>query len=290
MPELPEVETVRRGLEPAIVGRRISRAIINRPNLRFAFPEHFSDRLESAQIIALRRRAKYLVAELDTGEALIMHLGMSGRFTIYENERSQPGHFHHVVKSAELHDHVVFQLDNGTVIIYNDPRRFGFMDLIPFNTLDQSPFFKGLGLEPLNGALDGSALLSLFQSKKTPLKSALLDQRLIAGLGNIYVCEALFRAKLHPQKQAGTLTDAQAQDLAQAIVDVLQEAVEAGGSTLRDFAHADGSLGYFQHRFRVYDQEGKRCTEASCSGVINRVMLGGRSTYFCATCQEETIS
>jgi formamidopyrimidine-DNA glycosylase len=287
MPELPEVETVRRGLEPAMVGRRISSVILNRPNLRFAFPKDFSRRLEGTTIVALRRRAKYLVAELGTEEALIMHLGMSGRFTI----RQQPEmvSFYHVTGSNMLHDHVLFHLDDGVVVVYNDPRRFGFMDLVPFRQLDQSPFFAGLGLEPLEGELNGKALLSLFSAKKTSLKSALLDQRLIAGLGNIYSCEALYRARLHPSQQAGSLTALQADNLARAIVNVLREAVKAGGSTLRDFAHADGATGYFQHRFDVYDREGEPCKTPSCSGAIQRVTGGGRSTFFCKDCQSQPI-
>lgn len=290
MPELPEVETVRRGLQPAMEGRRILAVEQRRPDLRFPFPERFVERLEGQTVMALGRRAKYLLADLSSGEVLIMHLGMSGRFTIVEcDQAAQQGAFIHQAGGIPAHDHVVFNIEGGQRVIYNDARRFGFMDLVPRAALAESKHIKGLGLEPLGNELDGETLISLFAGKKTPLKAALLDQRLIAGLGNIYVCEALHRAGLSPQRAAGTLAQKgrmrdKASVLARAIREVLTEAVEAGGSTLRDYAHTDGSLGYFQHAFRVYDREGEDCSQ--CGQAIRRLVQSGRSTFFCAACQK----
>ena len=292
MPELPEVETVRRGLEPALVGHKISRLDVNRPDLRFPFPAKFRARLEGQRVESLGRRAKYLLADLSSGEVLIMHLGMSGRFTIEDPAQTQqPGRFHHETGGSNMHDHVIFHLETGTRIIYNDPRRFGFMDLVPRSELETCRHFKAMGLEPLGNALDGDTIRALFDGKKTPLKAALLDQSLIAGLGNIYVCEALYRAGLSPKRKAGTIASARgamkhkADELAQIIRDVLTEAVEAGGSSLRDFAQTDGSLGYFQHRFRVYDREGEACSTKDCNGIIKRITQSGRSSFFCPQCQ-----
>jgi formamidopyrimidine-DNA glycosylase len=293
MPELPEVETVRRGLEPVMTGVQIARLELNRPNLRFAFPDRFVERVEGKRITSLTRRAKYLVASLSSDETLIMHLGMSGRFLIVPPDQPEhvPGEFQQQVNRLPAHDHVVFHLESGTRVIYNDARRFGFMDLVPTANLATSKHIKGLGLEPLGNELSGSVLARLFAGKATPLKAALLDQRLIAGLGNIYVCEALFRAGLHPEQAAGSLAKdngeptAKAELLAGIIRDVLNEAVVAGGSTLRDFAHADGSLGYFQHRFRVYDRKGEVCLAPNCTATIERIIQSGRSTFYCASCQ-----
>lgn len=292
MPELPEVETVRRGLEPAFRDARIDKVELRRPDLRFPFPERFRERLEGRTVTALGRRAKYLLADLSSGEVLIMHLGMTGRFLVEDGgRRIAPGEFHHEHGGVGAHDHVVFHLSNGARVTYNDARRFGYMDLVPRAGLDACRHFAGMGIEPLGNELSGEAVARLFRGKRTPLKAALLDQKLIAGLGNIYVCEALHRTGLHPEALAGTLADGQgrptakAQALAQVIRDVLQEAVEAGGSTLRDFAHADGSLGYFQHRFRVYDREGEPCPAPGCGGTVERIVQGGRSTFFCARCQ-----
>ncbi len=290
MPELPEVETVRRGLQPAMEGRRILKVEQRRPDLRFPFPARFVERIEGQTITALGRRAKYLLADLSSGEVLIMHLGMSGRFTILENDQAvQQGEFVHQAGGIPAHDHVVFTIEGGTRVIYNDARRFGFMDLVPLSALAESKHIKALGLEPLGNELDGETLIALFAGKKTPLKAALLDQSLIAGLGNIYVCEALHRAGLSPERPAGTLTGKgrmreKADILARAIRDVLAEAVEAGGSTLRDYAHTDGSLGYFQHSFRVYDREGEACSQ--CGKTIKRLVQSGRSTFYCAACQK----
>jgi len=292
MPELPEVETVRRGLEPAMVGARFQRVERRRPDLRFPFPDRFVERLEGQEITALGRRAKYLLADLSSGEVLVMHLGMTGRFLITANgAASQPGEFHYEHGRTGAHDHVVFHLSNATTVTYNDARRFGFMDLVPRSELEACRHFAGMGVEPLGNELSGELIARLFAGRRSPLKAALLDQGLIAGLGNIYVCEALFRAGLHPEAPAKSLvTEAgrprdKAHLLAQVIRDVLSEAVEAGGSTLRDYAQTDGSLGYFQHAFRVYDREGQACVTPGCQGTIARLVQAGRSTFYCPHCQ-----
>jgi formamidopyrimidine-DNA glycosylase len=293
MPELPEVETVRRGLAPVMEGRRILKVEQNRPDLRFPFPTDFVRRLEGQTLTALGRRAKYLIGDLSSGEVLIMHLGMSGRFTIIEGTTpTQPGDFVHQAGQNQTHDHVIFHMEGDVRIHYNDARRFGFMDLVPRADFNDHRHIRQLGLEPLGNALNGAVIADLFAGKKTPLKAALLDQSLIAGLGNIYVCEALHRARLSPKRAAGTLVSskgkphAKAEELAIAIRDVLTEAVEAGGSTLRDYAQADGSLGYFQHAFRVYDREGAPCSHAGCKGQIQRIVQSGRSSFYCAQCQK----
>ncbi|WP_404288682.1 bifunctional DNA-formamidopyrimidine glycosylase/DNA-(apurinic or apyrimidinic site) lyase [Microvirga sp. RSM25] len=297
MPELPEVETVRRGLEPAMVGARFTKVTQRRPDLRFPFPERFSERLEGQEIKALGRRAKYLLADLASGEVLVMHLGMSGRFLVTQGGATRmPGEFHHEHGGLGAHDHVVFQLSNGAAVTYNDARRFGFMDLVPRSAIETSKHFAGMGIEPLGNELSGKTIARLFEGKRTPLKAALLDQRLIAGLGNIYVCEALFRAGLHPEAAAGSLVTKKGQPtdkahlLADIIRDVLTEAVEAGGSTLRDHAQVDGSLGYFQHSFRVYDREGEPCATPACTGTVARLVQSGRSTFYCPECQKRSSS
>ena len=292
MPELPEVETVRRGLAPAMEGRRILSVEQRRPDLRFPFPKDFVARLTGQEVVALGRRAKYLLADLSSGEVLVMHLGMTGRFTVAgEGGASSLGEFHREAGGDKAHDHVVMRLSGGATVTYNDARRFGFMDLVPRAGLETSRHFAGLGLEPLGNELSGAVIARLFHGRRTPLKAALLDQRLVAGLGNIYVCEALHRAALSPLAPAGSLATAtgkprpKAQRLAQAIRDVLVEAVEAGGSTLRDYAHTDGSLGYFQHAFRVYDREHEPCPTPGCRGTVVRAVQSGRSTFYCPHCQ-----
>jgi formamidopyrimidine-DNA glycosylase len=288
MPELPEVETVRRGLAPAMVGARIEKVELRRPDIRLPFPPRFRQRLEGRRIVKLGRRAKYLLFHLDSAETLIAHLGMSGSFRI---EDATPGAFHHERSKDPKHDHVVFHLDNGRIVTFNDPRRFGFMDLVGKNGLDAHPRLKDLGAEPLCAGFDAHLLAKLFEGSRAPLKSALLDQRRIAGLGNIYVCEALFRAGLSPSKPARVLADARgrptraATAVAQAIRDVLEEAIEAGGSTLRDHRQTSGEFGYFQHAFKVYDREGQACIRKGCRGVVARIVHSGRSTYYCAICQ-----
>ncbi|KFC70855.1 Formamidopyrimidine-DNA glycosylase [Bosea sp. LC85] len=293
MPELPEVETVRRGLEPAMLGQVLARVEQRRPDLRFPLPEHFVERLTGRRVEGLSRRAKYLIADLDDGEALIMHLGMSGRFVVEApgTPPTEPGAYYNEIGRHLQHDHVVFHLGSGARVTYNDVRRFGFMDLLPRADLETSKHFAGMGIEPLGNELSGEVLARLFAGKLAPLKAALLDQRLVAGLGNIYVCEALFRAGLHPEAAAGTIATPTgrpreaAHALAQIIREVLDEAVAAGGSTLRDFAHADGSLGYFQHRFKVYDREGEPCVTPGCGGLVKRLVQSGRSTFYCESCQ-----
>ena len=293
MPELPEVETVRRGLEPAMVGARIVAVEQRRPDLRFPFPTRFAARLKGKDVVALGRRAKYLLADLSSGEVLVMHLGMTGRFLVTQGTRTTaPGEFQFDPGAGRTHDHLILRLSNGTTVTYNDARRFGFMDLVPRAEIETCRHFAGIGIEPLGNELSGEAIAELFAGKRTPLKAALLDQRLIAGLGNIYVSEALFRTRLSPEAPAGSVVTAngkprrKAHLLAQAVRDVLTEAVEAGGSTLRDYAHTDGSLGYFQHRFRVYDREHEPCVTPGCRGTIRRLVQSGRSTFYCPVCQK----
>jgi formamidopyrimidine-DNA glycosylase len=292
MPELPEVETVRRGLAPAMEGRRVVAVECRRPDLRFPLPERFAARLKGRRVTGLERRAKYLIARFDGPDALIMHLGMSGSFRIDQNETGlTPGVFERARSKDVAHDHVVFRLEDGVTVTYNDPRRFGFMALGPAARLDEHPHLKGLGIEPLGNALSGAFLARAFAGRATPLKAALLDQRIVAGLGNIYVCEALWRSRLSPRRLAGSIAradgspTARADRLAEAIRAVLEEAVAAGGSSLRDYIRADGSLGYFQHAFAVYDREGEPCQRPGCRGVVARIVQGGRSTFFCPVCQ-----
>ena len=281
MPELPEVETVRRGLTPALEGRRLSRVEQRRPDLRFPFPEDFVQRLTGARIARLDRRAKYLVGPLDRGGALIMHLGMTGRFEI---EGAVPGGFARAVDPDPRHAHVVFETEDGARVTYYDPRRFGFMGLVD-GAPEAHPWFAGMGPEPLGPDFDGGLLARAFKGRRQGPKTLLLDQRIVAGLGNIYVCEALHRSGISPTKPAGGISARRLDRLAGAVKDVLAEAVEAGGSTLRDFAAADGALGYFQHSFRVYGQEGQACPTPGCGGTVARIVQGGRSTFVCARCQ-----
>lgn len=288
MPELPEVETVRRGLEPAISGQHIMEVVQRRPDLRFPFPDNFAARLTGRRVVSVGRRAKYLLVDLDSDDVLIMHLGMSGSFRI---EDQVAGSFHHDRSKLAAHDHVVFRFGNGVTVTYNDPRRFGFMLLEKRRDLPSHALFRDIGIEPLGNELDGDLIAKAFRNKAAPLKAALLDQTLIAGLGNIYVCEALHRAGLSPRRAAGTIVrqdgkpTARASALAGIIREVLQEAVEAGGSSLRDHRQTDGALGYFQHSFRVYDREGEPCPNPKCRGVVRRIVQSGRSTFFCGECQ-----
>ncbi len=295
MPELPEVETVRRGLQPVLEGARIERVETRRPDLRFPFPERFSERLTGRKIAALGRRAKYLTADVEDGPMLICHLGMSGSFRIETDaDGSAPGTFHHERSKSAAHDHVVFHVADPrgepARVIFNDPRRFGFM-LFAEPGAGVHPMLSGLGVEPTGNSLDGALLAELFRDKKAPLKAALLDQRLIAGLGNIYVCEALWRAGLSPTRAAGTIAGNgkiardRAELLATSIREVIAEAIAAGGSSLRDYVHTDGSLGYFQHSFSVYDREGEACAHTDCAGHVERIVQSGRSTFHCRQCQ-----
>ncbi len=287
MPELPEVETVRRGLEPVLSGARLSRVRANRPDLRFPLPEGFVQRLTGAKILRLDRRAKYLLAPLDRGDTLVMHLGMTGRFEIAapEGGARRPGDFAHPVSPDDKHAHIVFETEDGAVVTYYDPRRFGFMDLVPTDQLERHAWFAAMGPEPLSDAFDAKVLEKAFAGRKQGPKTLLLDQRTVAGLGNIYVCEALHRAHISPFKPSGEIAPARLGPLTTAIKEVLAEAVEVGGSTLKDFAAADGALGYFQHRFRVYDREDEPCPTPGCKGTIAREVQAGRSTFFCPVCQ-----
>jgi formamidopyrimidine-DNA glycosylase len=298
VPELPEVETVRRGLAPVMEGRTIDAVGLARADLRFPFPPRFAERLTGRRILSLGRRAKYLLAPLDDGTALIAHLGMSGAFRVEDDALAAAaeggpapiGRFVHPKGKIAAHDHVILTL-GGTRIVYNDPRRFGFMDLGETAALQAHPFFAHLGMEPVAGSLTPDRLAAALKGKMTPLKSALLDQRVIAGLGNIYVCEALWRARLSPRRLAGSVVrkDGMAGQrvtrLAGAIVAVIAEAIEAGGSSLRDYVAADGSLGRFQHTFAVYGKEGEPCPRLTCPGTVARIVQTGRSTFFCPQCQ-----
>lgn len=287
MPELPEVETVRRGLQPVLEGARLSRVEARRADLRFPFPDGFVQRLTGARIEKLERRAKYLMARLDRGETLVMHLGMSGRFEIARPEGSaRPGEFHYAPDPDPKHAHVVFETEAGGRVTYYDPRRFGYMDLIETPSLGSHPWFAGLGPEPLSDDFDARRLVEAFAGRKQGPKTLLLDQRVVAGLGNIYVCEALHRARISPFKPAGGVKAARLGPLVANVREVLQEAIEAGGSSLKDYAAADGALGYFQHRFRVYDREGEPCPNPGCKGVIGRQAQAGRSTFYCPVCQK----
>ena len=286
MPELPEVETVRRGLVPAMEGRRILAADIRRPDLRWPFPPDMAARLTGARVDGLRRRSKYILADLDTGESLLIHLGMSGRMTISGLAAPfVPGQFHHAHAAPQKHDHVVLDMEGGARITFNDPRRFGAMDLMATDRAEAHPLLAALGPEPLGNAFSEETLAAAFDGRKAPVKALLLDQRVVAGLGNIYVSEALFRSGIHPERAAGRIGAQRLVRLTAEIRAVLAEAIEAGGSSLRDYRQADGELGYFQHRFRVYDREGQPCATPGCSATIRRIVQSGRSSYYCPRCQ-----
>ena len=290
MPELPEVETVRRGLQPVMEGAKILKAEARRKDLRFPFQKDFAARLTGQTVTGLGRRAKYLMADLTSGDVLLMHLGMSGSFRVLKGEASAtPGEFHYPRSEDRAHDHVVFHMSSGASVVFNDPRRFGYMKIIARNALDEEPLLQGLGPEPLGNEFDANMLAAACRDKKTSLKAALLDQRVVAGLGNIYVCEALYRAHLSPRRLAATLstkkgeTTDHARRLVEEIHTVLNQAIKAGGSSLRDHRQANGELGYFQHSFLVYDREGERC---GCGGVVKRFTQNGRSTFWCPKCQK----
>ncbi|GAB4543549.1 MAG: bifunctional DNA-formamidopyrimidine glycosylase/DNA-(apurinic or apyrimidinic site) lyase [Ruegeria sp.] len=282
MPELPEVETVRRGLAPAMEGVLIERADVNRPDLRWPFPERMAERLTGQRVERLRRRSKYILADLSGGETLLIHLGMSGRMTVSGDPLGQFVHHH---PKPQKHDHVVFHMANGARITFNDPRRFGAMDLMPTATAEQHKLLAVLGPEPLGNDFNETYLIDAFRSRATPVKAALLDQRIVAGLGNIYVCEALYRARVSPRRKAGQISAGRVRALVPVIRTVLAEAIEAGGSSLRDFRQADGELGYFQHSFDVYGREGQPCRTEGCGAEIRRITQSGRSTFYCAQCQ-----
>ncbi|MCP5037086.1 MAG: bifunctional DNA-formamidopyrimidine glycosylase/DNA-(apurinic or apyrimidinic site) lyase [Rhodobacteraceae bacterium] len=275
MPELPEVETVRRGLLPVMEGRVIARADIRREGLRTAFPERMADRLTGARVDALRRRSKYILADLSTGETLIIHLGMSGRMTISTGDHPD----------LKKHDHVVLDMESGARVTFNDPRRFGLMDMFATNCLQAHPLLVNIGPEPLGNQFNDAVLIRALKGRSTPIKSALLDQKTVAGLGNIYVCEVLLRAGMNPKRKAGQISAKRAAALVPIIRDVLSEAIANGGSSLKDYRQADGELGYFQHAFRVYGREGEPCLSDGCGGKITRITQSGRSTFYCPQCQ-----
>ena len=293
MPELPEVETVRRGLVPVMEGARIRKVELRRPDLRVPLPAKFVERVQGKTVESLSRRAKYLLADLSSGEVLMMHLGMSGSFRVVaEGTHATPGKFHHERSQDRAHDHVVFHMSSGARVIFNDPRRFGLMLLIPRPELADHPSMKGMGPEPLGNSFDPATLAQACANKKTSLKAALSDQKVVAGLGNIYVCEALNRARLSPKRSASSLAtksgkpQPRAEKLVDAIKAVLHDAIKAGGSSLRDHRRTDGELGDFQHNFRVYDREGKPCPTPHCRGTIKRIVQAGRSTFYCPVCQK----
>ena len=283
MPELPEVETVRRGLAPVMEGQVIAQAQVNRPDLRWPFPPLMAERLTGRRVMALRRRSKYILADLDSGETLLIHLGMSGRMLVSGDPL---GRFVHDHPAAEKHDHVVLDMANGARITFNDPRRFGAMDLLDTATAENHKLLAVIGPEPLGNDFNEPYLVAALKGRNTPVKSALLDQRIVAGLGNIYVCEALFRARISPRRKAGQIAAARVAGMVPIIRQVLAEAIEAGGSSLRDFRQADGELGYFQHSFRVYDREDAPCPTPGCDGTVRRIVQSGRSSYYCPRCQK----
>lgn len=292
MPELPEVETVRRGLAPVLAGKRIVRLETRRKDLRFPFPENFAERVEGAVVTALERRAKYLVARLSSGTVLVMHLGMTGRFTIEaQNRISAPGAYVYGTNADLKHDHVVFHVEGGVRVIYNDPRRFGFMLLIENSECAAHPLFRALGSEPLEDGLTATYLATRARGKKVNLKAFLMDQRIVAGLGNIYASEALFRAGLSPDRRASTLASRSggvtplAERLVVSIKNVLASAIAAGGSTLNDYRSVDGAAGTFQETFAVYDRAGAPCTKPGCKGTVRRKVHANRATFYCTVCQ-----
>ena len=282
MPELPEVETVRSGIAPVMEGQVIARAEVNRPDLRWPFPPDMGARLTGRRVLGLRRRSKYILADLDSNETLLIHLGMSGRMLV---SGQTIGDFHHPHPAPAKHDHVVLHMDSGARITFNDARRFGAMDLMPTAAQDDHWLIRDLGPEPLGNGFHEDYLIARLKGRNTPIKAALLDQRIVAGLGNIYVCEVLYRAGIHPARKAGRISAARVASLVPLVRQVLNEAIAAGGSSLRDYRQSDGELGYFQHDFAVYDREGDPCVTPGCGGTIRRIVQSGRSSFFCAQCQ-----
>jgi formamidopyrimidine-DNA glycosylase len=297
MPELPEVETVRRGLEPAMEGARFAKVEVRRGDLRWPLAKDFAERLQGKTVTGIGRRAKYLLVDLSSGDVLLMHLGMSGSFHVFDGGGRRAGgaatgNYYHERSQHVAHDHVAFHMSSGAVVTFNDPRRFGSMKIVPRAKLDGEPLLNRLGPEPLGNEFDAAMLARACRGKKTSLKAALLDQRVVAGLGNIYVCEALHRARLSPRRMASTIAtksgapNERAERLVAGIKAVLEDAIEAGGSSLRDHKRTDGELGMFQHRFRVYDREGEKCPTPGCRGKVKRIVQQGRSTFYCPTCQK----
>ncbi len=283
MPELPEVETVLRGLTPVLEGRTIKKVKVNRPDLRWPFPENMAGRISGQKISKLWRRSKYILADLSSGESLLVHLGMSGRILISGDPL---GTFVHDHPAAQKHDHVVFDIDNGARVTFNDPRRFGAMDLLSTDGADYHPLLRNIGPEPLSNAFNETYLIERLKGKKSAIKSVLLDQKIVAGLGNIYVCEALYRAGISPKRLVGKTAEKRLAALVPIIRQVLDEAINAGGSSLRDFRQTDGELGYFQHTFNVYGREGLTCVTDGCGHVVQRIVQSGRSSFYCKNCQK----
>ncbi len=292
MPELPEVETVRRGLAEAMEGERFAKVEVHRGDLRWPLPKDFAQRLEGKTVTGIGRRAKYLLVDLSSGDVLVMHLGMSGSFYVFRGKAQRVGRYYRERAKHLAHDHVVFHMSSGATVTFNDPRRFGSMKLVARQKLDAEPLLSGLGPEPLGNAFDAAMLARACRGKKTSLKAALLDQRLVAGLGNIYVCEALHRALLSPKRMASTIAgrkgepNERAGRLVESIKAALNEAIKAGGSSLRDHRLTDGDLGMFQHNFHVYDREGEPCPTPGCRGTVKRIVQNGRSTFYCPVCQK----
>jgi formamidopyrimidine-DNA glycosylase len=282
MPELPEVETVRRGLAPVMEGAVIARADVNRPDLRWPFPGKMADRLAGQKVLGLRRRSKYILVDLESGESLLIHLGMSGRMLISGHT---VGDFHHAHPAPAKHDHVVLHMVGGVRITFNDARRFGAMDLMQTDQQENHWLIRDLGPEPLGNAFHEAYFVERLRERNTPIKSALLDQRIVSGLGNIYVCEVLFRAGINPKCKAGQIASSRVAGLVPLIRDVLNEAIAAGGSSLKDYRQADGELGYFQHGFQVYDRENQPCVTPDCGKKVERIVQSGRSSFFCPQCQ-----
>lgn len=282
MPELPEVETVKAGIAPAMTGYMITQAEVNRPDLRWPFPENMADRLTGKRVLGLRRRSKYILVDLDSAETLLIHLGMSGRMLV---SGAAQGVFYHAHPAPAKHDHVVLRMESGARITFNDARRFGAMDLMQTAAQDDHWLIRDLGPEPLGNAFHEDYLIARLKGRNTPVKSALLDQRIVAGLGNIYVCEVLFRAGIDPRRKAGQISARRVASLVPLVREVLLEAIAAGGSSLRDYRQSDGTLGYFQHGFQVYDREGGACVTPGCDRVIQRIVQSGRSSFFCPQCQ-----
>jgi formamidopyrimidine-DNA glycosylase len=282
MPELPEVETVRRGLIPVMEGQVITTAQVNRPDLRWPFPPDMAARLTGQSVLALRRRSKYILADLSSGESLLVHLGMSGRMLI---SGAMIGEFHYAHPAPAKHDHVVLDMERGARVTFNDARRFGAMDLMLTEKLEAHPLLAALGPEPLGNAFDEDYLVARLKGRNTPIKTALLDQHVVAGLGNIYVCEVLYRAGIDPRRVAGKIPAKRLRSLVPIVRQVLTEAIDAGGSSLRDYRRTDGELGYFQHSFHVYGREGEPCMTPGCTSAVTRVVQAGRSSFYCATCQ-----
>ncbi len=282
MPELPEVETVRAGLAPVMENEVIAEAKVNRPDLRWPFPERMAERLTGARVLRLRRRSKYILADLDTGETLLIHLGMSGRMLVSGDPL---GRFVHDHPAPEKHDHVVFEMASGARVTFNDPRRFGAMDLMQTATAGAHPLLAAIGPEPLGNAFSESHLVAALKGRSMPIKTALLDQKIVAGLGNIYVCEALFRAGIRPSRRVNQISEKRISALVPIIRHVLTDAISAGGSSLKDFRQADGELGYFQHSFDVYGREGQPCRGDGCANIIHRIVQSGRSSFYCPSCQ-----